>query len=164
MNLTLRLAAPGDFDPIFQLYFEFHQFHVVGAPKYLRGMAAPDDRSNTELVESLHKIMTGQDSALFVAEHDSELIGLAEIYLVHPDLPDRLVQPVTYGLLQSLIVKESYRGQGLGRLLVEQAERWAREKGATEFRLDVWEFAAGPLRFYERLGYRTIRRTLAKDL
>jgi hypothetical protein len=28
----------------------------------------------------------------------------------------------------------------------------------------MWEFAEGPLHFYEKLGYRTIRRTLALSL
>jgi hypothetical protein len=31
-------------------------------------------------------------------------------------------------------------------------------------RLEIWEFPDGPLPFYQRLGYRTIRRTLAKEL
>jgi GNAT superfamily N-acetyltransferase len=44
------------------------------------------------------------------------------------------------------------------------AEAWARERGATELRLDAWEFAAGPLPFYESLGYQTIKRTLVKPL
>ena len=52
----------------------------------------------------------------------------------------------------------------LGLQLVEAAQRWARQKGATEIKLDVWEFDAGPLRFYEKAGYRTLKRTLIKEL
>ncbi len=30
--------------------------------------------------------------------------------------------------------------------------------------LDIWEFPAGPLHFYEDLGYRTLKRHLVVDL
>jgi len=44
------------------------------------------------------------------------------------------------------------------------AEDWAREHGAAEMRLQTWEFDGDPLPFYIRLGYRTLRRTLVRDL
>ena len=69
-----------------------------------------------------------------------------------------------FGYLQSLIVSAAFRAQGLGRLLVEAAQQWARERGATEMQVDIWEFAAGPLHFYERLGYRTLIRHLVAAL
>jgi hypothetical protein len=31
-------------------------------------------------------------------------------------------------------------------------------------KLDVWEFDAGPTRFYEQVGYRTLKRTLVREL
>jgi GNAT superfamily N-acetyltransferase len=46
---------------------------------------------------------------------------------------------------------------------VEAAQNWAKEKGAAEMRLETWEFPGGPLPFYEKIGYRTIKRTLKKD-
>jgi hypothetical protein len=42
--------------------------------------------------------------------------------------------------------------------------RCPKANGASEMRLDVWEFAAGPLEFYERLGYRTLRRALVREI
>ncbi len=31
-------------------------------------------------------------------------------------------------------------------------------------RVEIWEFAQGPLHFYEALGYRTLKRDLVIDL
>ncbi len=31
-------------------------------------------------------------------------------------------------------------------------------------RLDTWKFEAGPLYFYEHLGYRTLKRQMVADL
>jgi GNAT superfamily N-acetyltransferase len=44
------------------------------------------------------------------------------------------------------------------------AERWAQEHGAVEMRLQIWEFDGDPLPFYERRGFRTLRRTLVREL
>ncbi len=92
-----------------------------------------------------------------------QVVGLAEVY-VRQDEPHPLVVPHRYGHLQSLIISASVRKQGLGRLLVEAAHHWAKERGATEMQLDIWEFEAGPLHFYEHLGYRTLKRHLIIDL
>ncbi|MGH9418604.1 MAG: GNAT family N-acetyltransferase, partial [Thermoanaerobaculia bacterium] len=53
---------------------------------------------------------------------------------------------------------------GIGSQLLAAAERWAVEHGATELETDIWEFGEGPLGFYEREGYATRRRTLARRL
>jgi GNAT superfamily N-acetyltransferase len=62
------------------------------------------------------------------------------------------------------MVDERFRGRGVGAWLMETAQEWARERGAFEMRLEIWEFEAGPLRFYERCGYRTLRRMLVREL
>ncbi len=80
------------------------------------------------------------------------------------DTVDPAVVAHQYGYLQSLMVTASARRQGLGERLLAAAERWSRDRGATELRLNCWEFAAGPLPFYEARGYRTIKRTLARPL
>ena len=47
---------------------------------------------------------------------------------------------------------------------MEAAQDWARARGAAEMRLDIWEFPAGPLLFYQKLGYRILRRSLVREL
>jgi GNAT superfamily N-acetyltransferase len=69
-----------------------------------------------------------------------------------------------YALLQSLAVTEAHRRHSQGLQLMEVAERWAREQGATEMEISIWEFSEGPLPFYERLGYTTRKRTLSRRL
>jgi GNAT superfamily N-acetyltransferase len=70
----------------------------------------------------------------------------------------------TYGHLQSLIVTEAARARGVGQRLLQAAEAWAGARGASELQLSCWEFAAGPLGFYEGAGYRTLTRTLVREL
>lgn len=54
--------------------------------------------------------------------------------------------------VEFLWVDESLRGQGHGHRLLEQAEAYAIECGATVAYLDTFDFQAGPA-YYERQGY-----------
>jgi GNAT superfamily N-acetyltransferase len=163
MNIQVRLASSSDFDSLCRLYVEFHEFHVQRVPDRLLTLGPPEQFDCSELKTNLTKIMKRGDAALFVAMMANDLIGLAEIYL-HHDKPNEAAITRTYGYLQSLMVREPFRRQKIGRLLIQASESWAREKGATEVRLDIWEFAAGPLLFYENCGYRILRRTLVRTL
>ena len=74
------------------------------------------------------------------------------------DAEDELVGGLAgeYGLgwlhVDMLAVLPERRRTGIGMQLLEQAEHWARQRGALGVYLDTIEFQA--LGFYERLGYR----------
>ena len=53
--------------------------------------------------------------------------------------------------VEFLFVEESCRGQGLGRLLLEQAENLARQDGCKRVLLNTYSFQAPG--FYRRMGY-----------
>ena len=53
-------------------------------------------------------------------------------------------------MLGRVVVLPEYRGQGLGRTVVEAAEAWAKELG---FRYAVLESREEKVGFYEKLGY-----------
>jgi GNAT superfamily N-acetyltransferase len=98
-----------------------------------------------------------------VAEQDDEILGFGEVYLRGDQLSGTRVAR-RYAHLQSMFVCSERRNQGIGSSLLAACESWARSMGAGEMRLDIWEFSAGPLGFYERSGYHTIRRSLTREL
>lgn len=53
-------------------------------------------------------------------------------------------------MLGRIVVLPEYRQHGLGRLVVSEAEKWARELGCRKAVLDSRDVAVG---FYEKLGY-----------
>lgn len=75
------------------------------------------------------------------------------------DADDELVGGLAgqYGLgwlhVDMLAVVPERRRTGIGMQLLDQAEHWARQRGALGVHLETIEFQA--LGFYERLGYRT---------
>ena len=57
-----------------------------------------------------------------------------------------------------LVVDENFRGSGVGRLLMQRAEDWAREKGYREVVLRSNVIREHAHTFYESLGY-TVTKT-----
>jgi GNAT superfamily N-acetyltransferase len=159
-NSVVRRATDGDIERLMALYEAFHAFHVRGLPDRLR---IPERGEEGEIRQALASILNRDDAAIFVAEGVEGLAGLVEVYR-RQDEPSPFRVSYVYGYVQSLVVAQRWRTQGLGRQLMDAARTWAREQGATQMRLEMWEFAEGPLHFYEKLGYRTIRRTLALSL
>ena len=57
-----------------------------------------------------------------------------------------------------LVVDEKYRDSGVGRLLMQQAEQWARKQGYSEVVLRSNVIRTRAHTFYESLGY-TVTKT-----
>jgi GNAT superfamily N-acetyltransferase len=64
-------------------------------------------------------------------------------------------------LLDILYVKPEARGKGLGTELMRAAAEYVQSQGAEMLALEVLESNAGARRLYERLGFKTVERTLA---
>jgi len=62
------------------------------------------------------------------------------------------------GTVVTLDVREHYRRNGYGSQLLQKAEKIVTEHEAWQFRLQVDVNNAGAIAFYERHGFRTIRR------
>jgi len=97
--------------------------------------------------------------AVYVAEADGRLIGWVHVYVNYSLLADMPAE------VAGLVVDENHRGHGLGRVLMEQAERWAQEHGCRSVRLRSNVLRSRAHVFYERLGYRVIKsqKAFCKD-
>ena len=66
--------------------------------------------------------------------------------------------------VMNIVVDEVCRGQGIGSMLLDEAERVAKEWGAVQLNLWCWEFNSGARRLYESRGMHPQRSVLIKDL
>lgn len=160
IDTIIRLATEEDIHALLALYAAFHTFHVRGVPDRLR---EPETATGTQVRALLATLLANPAAALYIAERAGHVVGLAEVELKRDEEHPATVS-YTYGYLQSLMVADGQRRSGVGARLVTAAQEWARVHGATELRLSVWEFPAGPLAFYEALGYTTLQRILVKRL
>ena len=156
----IRKAIRADSDVLIDLYTEFHEFHVKGVPDRLK---SPTSYDTKVLKSRLAEIMEAEAAEIFIAEMDGRVVGFAEVY-IREDESDPHRVCYKYAHLQSIMVTERHRGKDIGRKLLQSVEQWSHEYGSAELRLDIWEFPDGPLGFYEREGYRTLRRTMVRGL
>lgn len=100
----------------------------------------------------LNQIRADERHSVYVASRaDGEILGWIHVALRKLIMDDR------YAEIEGLVVDESQRRRGAGRLLMEQAERWARTNGcvAVNLRSNVVRREAHD--FYERIGYTHIK-------
>jgi GNAT superfamily N-acetyltransferase len=86
-----------------------------------------------------------ESAAVLVAEHRADLLGICTVYL---DLNSVRFGPRCW--VEDLAVSPEQRSQGVGGLLLDAAEAWARERGATHLELDTGLARTDSQRFYER--------------
>ena len=88
------------------------------------------------------------EHAVIVAEAEKgEVIGYIHVFRTKRPF----IEP--FAELGGLVVKDGFRGEGLGKILLERSEEWAQEKGCPEMRIrsNVIRERAHP--FYLQQGY-----------
>jgi ribosomal protein S18 acetylase RimI-like enzyme len=102
------------------------------------------------------------DREIYVAESGNKLVGFVQASLGQANNP--ILVPVKYAYVHDIVVAPAWQEKGIGQKLMEEARKWAKEGGAKQMRLQVWEFNRGAARFYDRLGFKPVSRHLWKDL
>jgi len=136
MEASLRSATPDYADGIRRLVDEAYALYV---PRIGR-QPAPMTADYAALIAA---------GTVTVAELDGDVVG---VLVTHPHAAHLLVENVA--------VAPPYQGRGLGRLLLGQAERQARDLGLPELRLYTNEAMVENLAMYPRLGYVEVGRNV----
>lgn len=164
MDFVIREATDDDFEELKELFDQGSTIHHEGEPGII---GDPSTRPTTRAF--LFRMLNDENMAIFVAElSDTQADGhrlAGFIQLAYQDtegiggLASR-----RYVLVMDVEVRAAHQGQGVGHKLMEAADKWAADMGATQLELSVWEFNNRALALYERLGYRTIYRQMVRDL
>ncbi len=103
------------------------------------------------------------DGAVLVAVVGAEVVGFVSVWGRVPQ--DELDEPPgEYAAVSDLVVRSAFRGRGLGRMLLTEAERYARTRGAATLKIGVLTRNAGARRLYERAGFVDYRVQMTKRL
>jgi GNAT superfamily N-acetyltransferase len=113
--------------------------------------------SSEQVRRRLAKILADPAHAVFIAENSGvqssapALAGWVHVYVERTLESDPTVE---FG---GLVVEETQRGFGVGRLLVERAECWAQGTGCCTMTVRSNVLRTGAPAFYGRLGYRLVK-------
>ena len=92
--------------------------------------------------------LEAKDSAIFLAVENAHAVGFAQLY---PSFSSVAMKRIW--ILNDLFVEQSYRQQGVGRLLMTAAEHHAKETGAIRLILAAQIANTVAQSLYESLGY-----------
>ncbi len=143
-QITIRSANARDAEDIATLC------HQLGYPS-----------SQEQVERRLRQIQQDESHAVYVAErYGGRVVGWVHVHLCQLVVADLQAE------IGGLVVDEGYRQRGIGRLLMEWAEQWAREKGCGTVHLRSNIVREDARVFYERIGYSDVKtqRTFRKAL
>lgn len=98
----------------------------------------------------LQIMLENELGCILVAEAGDEVVGMCSGQLT--------VSTAEGGaalLVEDVVVREGFRGQGIGRRLMAWIAEWGKVKGVTRFQLLADRSNRGALDFYRKLGWQT---------
>ncbi|WP_227357200.1 GNAT family N-acetyltransferase [Haladaptatus salinisoli] len=159
MEFTTRHADAQDGDALLELWHGFTN-HLSKYDERYRHKESADERwlsyFENQLVDSKY-------GTVVVAEADNELVGVAEARIMgnHP-----IFRLEDHGHINGLYVIESYRGEGIGRALLQTAEEWftTSPRDVNFYRINAIEGDAKAQEKYSALGFTPVEHIYEKQL
>jgi GNAT superfamily N-acetyltransferase len=137
----LRDARPADAARLVELIHSLG--HEIDEKAIRKNLAALKKSGEPPLVATLGNKVVG-------------LIGLNKRIAVH--------KPAPIGRMSVLVVADEAQGKGIGKMLVEAAERWFREQGCELVEVTSNDRRTAAHAFYRHMGYERTSIRFAKDL
>jgi GNAT superfamily N-acetyltransferase len=127
--ITTRQVTPADATDVSELSYQLG--YTVSAEQTMQNIKA---------------LLQSESHTVFVAV-DKKVIGwIGVTYQVSLE-----IAPVCF--ISGLIIDEQYRNKGVGKLLIERAKEWSRNKKVSRLRLRCNVKRAETHKFYEHLGF-----------
>lgn len=117
-----------------------------------------DSASLAELEADFFKIISSQTSVCFIKYLDDAPIGFAQCSLRNDYVEGTSSSPVGY--LEGVFIKEKYRNKGYAKELLLACERWAKDKGCSEFASDCELANINSLKFHLAMGFDEANRII----
>ena len=117
-----------------------------------------------DLENECRKLVKNDEAACFIKYTDGKPIAFAQRQLRHDYVERTGTSPVGY--FEGIFVSEGYRRKGYAAELLSECQRWAAEKGCTEFASDCELDNTNSIRFHMSLGFEEASRIVCfrKDL
>ncbi len=151
MPIRFRKLEPRDRAAVAELFTEFQAGFVAMDP--LGRTRAEPGYGESALAEA--ERLVGSSSGLFaVAEDEDGIQGFIVVTVHRTTRLQELEGPSeTWGRVDELYVRSPARGRGVGRELMEHAERFLRDAGCTSIRVSVFAPNVVVHAFYRGLGF-----------
>ncbi|MDO6389969.1 GNAT family N-acetyltransferase [Pontibacter sp. BT731] len=103
--------------------------------------------SVADTAQRLKAVVASKDHCGYAAILDEQLVGW-----IHGCYTLRL-ESDAFVEIGGLVVDEHYRGKGIGKALIDEVKRWAREKGVSRIRVRCHRKRTDTHTFYRHIGF-----------
>lgn len=117
-----------------------------------------DSNSVEGLVREFETMLENEECVIYIYRIDNMPVGFAQCGLRHDYVEGTESSPVGY--LEGIFVREEYRKQGYARELLAECEKWAKEKGCSEFASDCELTNDVSLDFHMSMGFTEANRII----
>lgn len=158
MGVTLRTALPKDRDAVVEL---IHQLNVFEAG--LTGDRRWDYGGAVGYYDELMQRLGQRKGRIVLAEADGIIVG-AMGFSLDQDAAYVADEVRRHGTVTDLIIHEDWRGRGIGRMLLGEAERLTREAGYRRLFIGALVANGRAERTYREFGFEPYVSILKKEL
>lgn len=158
MFMKVRFAEEKDIARIGELLVQIGGMHHKARPDIFNPATPKFD------ADELRNIMESLNRFIFVAVDDSDDV-LGHLFCQTRESDGQgVIAKIKTMWIEDLCVDENARSKGIGSLLFDAVEKFAKEQQCGSITLNVWEFNESAKLFYEKNGMSIQRYTLEKSI
>ncbi len=162
MEITIREFESSDKDSLVNLMGIFNQY-VQSVDDLHR--TAYKEGSSEYFTDKMIKLTEDKEGIIYIACDKYKIIGFISGHVDEQDEDEKMeAVPAKPGVVEELYVNEEYRGQKVGKRLLEKMEIYLKSKGCDLVRLAVFAPNTLARNFYKHTGYHERIVYLSKDL
>ena len=154
----IREYHPEDDQQVEECFIELQEFERRIEPRRVEGKLV----AKKYLRHMFDKCAETQGK-VFVLEDDERVVGFVSVW-AKMKVNGLVNEESEVAYISDLVVVAAYRGRGWGRALLQQAEDYAREQGATMLSIGVLAENTGARRLYNDFGFRENQVEFLKPL
>ena len=141
--MKVRQASPEDVPELISLFEELERMQRDWR------VFTPRPGFYDEVAKRFREAMMAEDRVVLVAEDETEVVGMAyaEVRVPSRFSDERALE------LSGVVVRSGHRGQGVGRGLVAEAARFAKERGVGFVELKSFWPNEASMAFWRALGF-----------
>ncbi len=152
-ELIIRKAQLDDRISLDELFREELVYHESLMPEIFKVPTIVVDE------QWLKPILNNDSSFLVISVYDGDIVG-AILYKIKVNQDDPILKERKFGYIEEMIVKGSFRRQGIGKQLLDYAIKDLSSQDIKDIEINVWENNEIGRGFYKKYGFKTIQRRM----